>query len=562
MRRTLIFLTWIVLVSSSPGLGADEHADLIIVGGTIYTLDSDSPRVEAVAVSGQWIVGAGTREEIEEHRGPSTMVLDATGLTVLPGLVDAHAHLAGLGNMLAQIDLVGTQSPEEVRRMVLERIKDARPGEWIEGRGWDQNDWEVKEFPTWNALEGTESHPVCLRRVDGHAVWVNRRALDVCGITRETREPVGGRIVRSEAGDPTGVFVDDAADLITKTIPPLSLDERVRRLRLAVAECQRHGLTGVHDAGVGEAGLEALRRLDGRGELGLRVYAMLDADEAEFAEAYIRRGPPADGQGMLTMRALKLYADGALGSRGAALIEPYADEPTHRGLFVSTREELLRWTRLALENGYQVCTHAIGDAANRMVLDVYEEVLSAVSVDDPRLRIEHAQVLAPDDIGRFARLGVIASIQPTHATSDMYWAGDRLGAERLEGAYAWRQLIDTGCLIACGSDFPVEAPRPLWGLYAGVTRSDRSGWPEGGWRSQECLSMEEAVTGFTVNAAYASFSDHMKGKIQRNMLADLTVLDKDVFAIPPARVLSCRVVYTIVGGRVVYTAAGGVGPEE
>jgi predicted amidohydrolase YtcJ len=561
--KTVVFGVFFILAMHSP-VGdptAAAPADLIIVGGTIHTLQADAPRVEAVAISGGMIIATGARAEVERLGGPSTRVIDARGLTVIPGLVDAHAHMTGLGNKLAQIDLVGTGSAGEIRRMVLERAKTAGRDEWIEGRGWDQNDWDVKEFPAWSDLAGTESHPVCLRRVDGHAVWVNRRAMEVCGITGESLEPAGGRILRDEAGEPTGIFVDNAATLITERIPEVSFAERVRRLKLAAAECVRCGLTGVHDAGVGKKALEALRYLEERGELGLRIYAMLDADEAEFADSVLRAGPPAGEGRMVTVRALKLYADGALGSRGAALLEPYSDESGHRGLFVHSREELLTWTRLALEGGYQVCTHAIGDAANRLMLDVYEEALRSANVDDPRLRIEHAQLLAPGEVERFSRLGVIASMQPTHATSDMYWAGDRLGAERLDGAYAWRALLDSGCVIACGSDFPVEAVDPLCGIYAAVTRKDQSGWPEGGWHGDQCMTVDEAVRGFTVNAAYASFMENLKGLLQPDMVADITVLDKDIYEVPPAEILECRIAYTIVGGRVVYAAGTEKGKE-
>lgn len=343
----------LVFLWSSVAAAAAETADLIIVGGTIYTLDPNTPRVEAVAVAGQWIVCAGTLGEVTRFRGSSTRTLDVTGMTVLPGFVDAHAHLKGLGSSLSQVDLVGTKSPKEARQRVLERMASARPGEWVEGRGWDQNDWEVEEFPAWSDLEGTDSHPLFLRRIDGHAAWVNRRALEVCGITRDTPDPAGGRIVRDDAGEPTGILVDNAAEQVRAMIPELSFDERVKRLKRAVAECQRYGLTGVHDAGVGARDLEAIRYLDEHGELGLRVYAMLDADEPEFAEAQIRRGPVTDEDHYVVVRALKLYADGALGSRGAALIDPYCDEPDNRGLFVHTQGELLRWTSLALENGFQ-----------------------------------------------------------------------------------------------------------------------------------------------------------------------------------------------------------------
>lgn len=539
-----------------------EPADLIIVGGTVYTLVPERPSVEAVAVTGQHIVFLGSREEIYAYRGPKTRVLDVTGCTVLPGLVDAHGHLEGLGRWLRQIDLIGTTSASDVRERVIEYQKKASPGTWVEGRGWDQNDWDVKEFPTWKDLESTESHPVFLRRVDGHAAWLNRRALELCGITRDTVDPQGGRIIRDDDGHPTGVLIDKAKDLVDDFKPEATVEERVERLRVAMKECWRYGLTGVHDAGVGEKTIEAYRILDDRGELAFRAYVMLDSDEREFVEMHMKRGPVIDDDHYLTIRAVKLYADGALGSRGAALLAPYADEAGTTGLLTDTREGLLRWTVLALENGYQVCTHAIGDAANRLVLDVYEEALDAAAIDDPRLRIEHAQALAPADIPRFKQLGIIPSMQPTHATSDMYWAEDRLGPKRTEGAYAWRQLLDTGCAIPCGSDFPVESADPLRGIYAALTRQDDQGWPEGGWYPGECMTIEEAVGGFTRVAAFASFEEHIKGTIEPGKLADFTIIDVDVFAVPSRDVPTARVTHTIVGGAVVYTGVGTVSTTE
>ncbi|UCG53742.1 MAG: amidohydrolase [Candidatus Latescibacterota bacterium] len=548
-----------LLVTSlaTPGAvtGTEEEADLILVGGTIYTLTPDRPEVEAIAIAGDRVVFVGSREDVASHKGEKTTTIDLEGKTAFPGFVDAHAHLDGLGKLLVQVNLHGTTSREDVRKRVREWQAKTPPGTWIEGRGWDQNDWEIKEFPTWKDLNGTEANPVYLRRVDGHAAWVNAEALRLCNITAETPDPFGGRIIRDADGEPTGVLIDEAVDLVFEKIPEPCFEDRVRRVRLAVRECHRNGLTGVHDAGVEKVDFEVLRYLAVREELDFRVYAMLDSDDTTFTVERIRQGPIVDDGGYLTVRALKLYADGALGSRGAALLEPYADERSNKGLFQHTREELLEWTTLALEHGFQVCTHAIGDAGNRLMLDVYEEALAKVSVSDPRLRIEHAQVLAPDDIGRFKRLGVIPSMQPTHATSDMYWAGDRLGPERVKGAYAWRTLIESGCAIVCGSDFPVEGVSPLWGIYAAITRQDHDGWPEGGWQPEQRMTAEEAVRGFTVHTAHAAFSENLKGTLEVGKLADVTVLDRDVMNVAPKEILSTNVVYTIVGGAVVYSAA-------
>jgi predicted amidohydrolase YtcJ len=557
-RRTLLNAQRIVaaalvlFVCGITGAASAEDADVIVIGGTIRTLDPDQPFVEAVAVKGQYIVYAGGKAEVEGMRGEKTRVIDAAGLAVLPGLVDAHAHLAGLGKALRQVDLVGSESVSEARERVRARQARTRPGAWIEGRGWDQNDWPVKEFPTHEDLAGTEANPVYLRRVDGHAAWLNRRALDACGITAETEAPDGGRIIRDEAGNPTGVLIDNAMNLVEDVKPEPSFEERLDRYRTAIAECHRYGLTGIHDAGVGKENLEALRHLREKGELRFRVYVMLDSDEADFAEGFMRGGPEIDPEHYLTVRSVKVYADGALGSRGAALLAPYADEPGNNGLMMHPREELLRRTMVGISNGFQVCTHAIGDAANRLMLDVYEEAMDAVGPGDYRLRIEHAQVLSPEDIPRFSERGIIASMQPTHATSDMYWAGERVGTERLAGAYAWRTLLESGAVICCGSDFPVEGVNPLWGVHAAVTRQDQDGWPSGGWYPDERMSVDEAVRGFTENAAFAGFEESFKGRLQVGMCADITIVNADPYKVSLRKLRNLKVTHTIVGGKVVF----------
>jgi predicted amidohydrolase YtcJ len=391
-----------------------------------------------------------------------------------------------------------------------------------------------------------------LRRVDGHAAWVNKTALDRCGITKETADPFGGRIMRDAAGEPTGVLIDEAMDLVSDKIPDPSFEDRVRRLKLAIEECHKNGLTGIHDAGIEREDYEVLSYLAAKEQLGFRVYAMLDANDSTFAVERIRQGPMVDNA-YLTIRALKLYADGALGSRGAALIEPYSDDPTNSGLLMHPREVLLEWTVLALENGIQVCTHAIGDNGNRVILDVYEEALGRVNAADPRLRIEHAQIVHPDDIARFGRLGVIPVMQPTHATSDMYWAEDRVGAARVKGAYAWRSFIDAGCVIPCGSDFPVEGVNPLWGIYASVTRQDAKEWPDGGWYPEQRMTVDEAVRGFTEHAAFAGFLERLNGTLEPGKLADLTVLTSDLMKIEPKGILDTEVAMTVVGGEVVFS---------
>jgi predicted amidohydrolase YtcJ len=444
--------------------------------------------------------------------------------------------------------------------MVLEAQKDSPPGRWIRGRGWDQNDWEKKDYPSWRDLDGTEANPVYLRRIDGHAAWVNKTALEVCGITRDTPDPPGGRILRDATGDPTGIFIDEATDLISDRIPKPDPDELDEWILDAIRECNRVGLVGIHDAGTAPEELEAFERLHGRGLLTLRLYCMLDSDEEAFLGEELRKGPRSTAGGRVVIRAIKVYADGALGSRGAALLEPYSDEPGNSGLIVSRPEKIERLSLRALEHGFQICTHAIGDRGVRMVLDAYEKALETHGVTDHRFRIEHSQVVSPDDIPRYRELGVMPSMQPTHATSDMYWAEDRVGPKRIKGAYAWRTFLDGGNRLPLGSDFPVESPDPLWGIYAAVTRQDHKGWPQGGWYPDQRLSVLEAVKGFTVEAAYAGFAEDETGTIEVGKLADFTILDKDIFTIPPADILRTTVTHTVVAGEIVYDSESADSP--
>jgi predicted amidohydrolase YtcJ len=530
-------------------------ADAIFHGGTIYTLADGTPRVESVVVDGGRIVFAGDLAGARRYAGENTQWIDLEGHTMIPGLTDAHAHLRGLGRYLAQLQLENATSASAVREMVRQAQEGTPPGRWIQGRGWDQNDWEPKEYPTWRDLAGTEANPVYLRRVDGHAAWVNKAALERCGVTRDTLDPAGGRILRDERGDPTGVLIDNAVDLVFDQIPEPSAREVDDWMEAAIRHCNERGLTGFHDAGIKKEDLESFGRLYDRGELTLRVYCMLSTEDKDlaFTEEQVRAGPRSLAGGMVTVRAIKMYADGALGSRGAALLEPYSDDPGNTGLLVDPVVQLKRLSRLAVEHGFQACTHAIGDRGNRVILDVYEKALEGAG-GDRRFRVEHAQVVSPEDIPRFRQLGVIPSMQPTHCTSDMYWAEERLGPERIKGAYAWRSFLDDANRLPLGSDAPVESVDPLWGLYAAVTRRDHSGWPEGGWYPGQRMTIEEAVAGYTIDAAYAAFAENDAGTIEAGKLADFTVLDRDVFEIPPAEILNTRVVQTVLAGQVVFKA--------
>jgi predicted amidohydrolase YtcJ len=550
-----IRIFWLIcLAAGFQSCSSQAPADLILTGGVIHTMDPDQTSAEAVAVRDGRIIFVGSRAGVKKFKASTTNVLDLTGLTVFPGLVDAHAHLIGLGRSLSELNFIGTGSVREVRDIVLAGQKSAPDNIWIKGRGWDQNDWEVKEFPHWRDLAGTEANPVYLKRVDGHAAWVNSTALVMCGITRDTPDPPGGKILRDNDGAPTGILIDDAMDLVSGTFANSTVEERLQWAEAAIEECHQYGLVGVHDAGTLARDLAVYNRLHFRGQLNFRVYGMVEGDSLEFLEERLRIGPASEAGGYVNIRSVKLYADGALGSRGAKLLAPYSDDPGNTGLFVQTPDSLYLLSRLALEAGFQVCTHAIGDAGNRVTLDAYEKALAELPTGDHRFRIEHAQIVALEDIPRFAQLQVIPSMQPTHATSDMYWAEDRVGQDRIKGAYAWRKFLDQDKRMPFGSDFPVEGVNPLWGIYAAVTRMDQKGWPAGGWHPEERCTIQEAVAGFTVQAAYASFDEDRSGSITAGKYADFTVLDRDLFKIPAEEILKTRVVHTIVGGRIVYTA--------
>lgn len=551
MARALPFVLAVAILYAR-AVPAAEPADLVLQHARVVTLSKDHTTASAVAVSGERIVYVGDDKGVKAYVGKNTRVIDAGGCTVMPGLVDAHGHLNNLGKILHDVNLVGTTSIADVVKHVRDYQTHVKPGDWIHGRGWDQNDWTTQSFPTWRDLAATEANPVYLDRVDGHALWVNKRALELCGITRDTKDPPGGRIERDEKGEPTGVFVDEAETLIESRVPAPSATELDARLAAAIAECNKFGLTGVHDAGTTREVMESLQRLGAADKLTLNIYSMIDSQDDAFAHELLAKGPWQDFGGRLTVRAFKLRADGALGSRGALLLEPYQDDPGNLGLNVQTPDTLLWWTRSALSRGFQVGTHAIGDRANRMMLDIYEKALRETGKKDARLRIEHAQIVSLQDIPRFAALGVIASMQPTHATSDMPWAVKRVGGERLKGAYAWRTLRDSGAVLAFGSDFPVESVNPLLGLYAAITRQDADGQPAGGWYPEQKLTLVEALRAFTAGAAYAGFDEKDAGRIEAGMRADITVLDGDMTNAAPRVLLGTHAKYTITRGRVVY----------
>jgi predicted amidohydrolase YtcJ len=552
---TIRFLAAMVAVLS---LGqATAAPDLILHNARIYTVDANRSTAEAIAVRGDRIARVGTNADVLALRGPSTRVIDAAGGTIVPGLQDAHGHFTGLGASMQSIDLRGTTSYEQVVSAVRQRAASARPGEWIVGRGWDQNDWPDKQWPSHDLLSAASpNNPVYLTRVDGHAGLANRRAMDLASLGASTADPPGGRLIRGSGSQPSGVLIDTAQGLVSSKIPPVSTAQLEEQILLADRETRRLGLTMVHDAGTDGRTVEAYRRLIDAGRLKTRLYVMLRGSLATLQPAF-DKGPVADyGHHHLAVRAIKVVADGALGSRGAAMLEPYADEPGTTGLLTTPPDEVYAQTLAASKAGFQTAIHAIGDRANRLVMDIFERVQREVpGARALRMRNEHAQILDRTEIPRFAILNVIASMQPTHATSDMPWVPARIGRDRMEeGAYVWRKLMASGATIASGSDFPVELPNPLLGFYAAVTRQDPKGQPPGGWMPAERMSREEALASFTRNAAFAAHADTLTGTLEAGKLADLVVLSKDIVRVAAPEILTTTVRMTIVGGEIVYSS--------
>ena len=535
MRRTLAM--FLVLAAVATAARAAGKA-MLLYNGRILVDASAEPATRfagAALIQDGRFIAVGTPAAIDQvvrARQLWPTRVDLHGGFAIPALTDAHGHVEGLGVALERLRLQGTTSAEQIAQMVGKRAQQAPAGEWIQGRGWDQNHWAVQKFPTREVLDRVSGdHPVWLRRVDGHAAWANSRALELAGVTKDTADPPGGRIERASDGTPTGVLVDNAMALVESKLPVPTRAQRTRAISAALKRCAELGLTSVHDAGIDEEAVSIYRELAEKGGMPVRVFAMLAAGEVWAPDALPAEKPSA-GDGRFRLFAVKAYADGALGSRGAALLEPYSDDAGNRGLVRTPPDTLELLAKLCLARGYPLCVHAIGDRANRMVLDAMEKAAAAsgdpAGLRERRFRIEHAQVLSPEDLPRFAKLGVIASMQPTHCTSDMPWAPQRLGPERIEGSYAWRKLLDSGARLALGSDFPVEDPNPLLGIFAAVTTQDLSGKPPGGYRPGEKLTIWEALRGFTSDAAYAASAERELGVAEPGYRADLAVFDRDL----------------------------------
>jgi predicted amidohydrolase YtcJ len=553
-ERLITPLLTLATILSAPAAGA---APMLIEHVSGYTLAANQlHRFDAMVFDDRKVVATGHAQDLQK-RYPAAQVIDGKGACLLPGLIDAHGHVIDLGFETVQIQLWDTTSLADAQR-VIRAYASANPDRpWLYGDGWNQVKWQLGRFPTATELDAVVSdRPVVLSRVDGHAEWVNSRVIQLAGLSRETPDPPGGRIERDAAGNPSGVFVDKAMALIDKLIPEPTRDEQRAALQAAMTHMNSVGLTGVGDAGDPASQIAVYRELADRGQLTVRAYVMiLDAD-ADFA-ALSKSGPLIGyAEDHLTIRSVKLFADGALGSRGAAMLAPYSDMPSQRGLLFMSDAEMEKKIETGLRAGYQVNVHAIGDAANHQVLDGFEAAYKAVP-DGRRLRnrIEHAQVVAPSDIRRFKQLDLIASMQPTHATSDKNMAEDRIGKERLEGAYAWRTFLKQGTKIAGGSDFPVESDNPFYGLHAAVTRTDHDNQPPGGWHAEQAMTLEEAFRAFTLDAAYAEHNEQHIGSLEPGKWADFILIDRDLFKIPPADIWKIKVRETWVGGQRVYGAA-------
>ena len=539
---------------------AATPADTVFINGNIYTGNERQPRAEAVAVAGDRISFVGSNGDARKLAGAAARIVDLAGRTVLPGMTDAHCHILGIGEREMNLNLEGTNTREEFFAKVKERVTQTEPGKWVTGRGWIETFWSPPEFPTARELdEIAPEHPVFLTRADGHAAVVNSAALRLAGITAETQSPFGGEILKDkQSGAPSGMLLDHAQELVEKHIPQATTADKEQALLLAAKRSVELGWCQVQNAGSSLDDVAIMRRLYESGKLKLRIYNAVSGP-GEAADRLLAEGAVVGAYGgRFTQRSIKFYADGALGSRGAALLEKYADADTS-GFFTNKPETLRPAFEQALRRGIQVQTHAIGDRGNRLVLDLYADVFKVVppadrQVREPRWRIEHAQVISPSDIPRFAKLSVIPSMQPSHAISDLFFAPSRLGKERLAGAYAWQSLIKSGAIIPGGSDAPVERGEPMIEFYAAVARKSLKGESKEGWHPEQAVTREQALKMFTAWPAYAAFEEKERGTIEKGKLADLTVLSADVMKIPEAEILKTRCVMTVVGGEILHDA--------
>ncbi len=543
----------------SPARAKVPTADLVFKNGNIYTVNERQPTAEAVAVKGDRIIFVGSNRETQNYVGKNTRVVDLNGKTLVPGMTDAHHHLSGVGFREMTLNLEGLRSLEAFLAKVKERVDQKQPGEWITGRGWIETFWTPPVFPTrWDLDKIAPNNPVFLDRADGHGAVANSAALKIAGIDKNTSSPFGGEISKDrQSGEPNGMMLDAAQDLIQRHIPGTTAAEAERAIILGVKRDIALGWTQVQDPGGSYADVAIDEKLYSEGKIKLRIYKALSAPGAE-AQRLFHDGPIVGAHdNRFTVRALKLYADGSLGSRSAALLAPYSDKPDTSGFLTIKEEELQPVLQAALRKGIQIETHAIGDRGNCFILDQYEKAMNAVpkaewKIKAPRWRVEHSQIVNPADIPRFKKLGIIPSMQPSHAIGDLHFAPSRLGVVRLAGAYAWQSFIKSGSIVPGGSDAPVERGEPMIEFYAAVARKDMKGFSGEGWHPEEAATREQALKMFTIWPAYAAFEETLRGSIETGKLADFTILSADIMKIPEMEILKTRCMMTVIGGEIVY----------
>lgn len=538
---------------------AQSVADIVFKNGNVYTANDKSAKAQAIAVKGDKIVVVGTNEAAQKFVGANTRVVDLKGNTVLPGFTDAHQHLSGVGQREMTLNLEGTTSLNDLLAKVKARVDQAQPGQWVTGRGWIETHWEPPVFPTrWDLDKVSPNNPVILGRADGHGAVANSAALKLGGVDKSTPNPFGGEISKDKnSGEPNGMLLDSAQGLVRRRVPPTTRADEERAVELGVKRDIELGWTQIQDAGGSFADVDIFKKLYAAGTIKLRIYKAVYGPGPN-ATRLMNEGPTVGAFGnRLTVRTIKVVSDGALGSRGAALLGPYSDAPATSGFLTVKVEELRPMLVEALRKGIQVETHAIGDKANRFILDEYETALKAVpaserKVADPRWRVEHAQIVNPADIPRFAKLGIIPSMQPSHAIGDLFFAPSRLGIERLAGAYAWESFIKSGVVVPGGSDAPVERGEPMIEFYAAVARKDQRGFSGEGWHPEEAVTRQQALKMFTIWPAYAAFEEKLRGTIEVGKLADFTILSADIMTIPAPEILKTRNVMTVINGEIVF----------
>ena len=554
-KDLFIYILLAILFTSCSENQSCKSADVVLINSTIYTLNDSAPNAQAVAFLGDTLVFVGSNALSKEYQCNDAKVIDLKGSYVYPGFVDSHAHLKGIGHRENSLNLQGIDSLKEMLTTVEIFSNGIQPGEWVVGRGWIEKVWPEKRFPTRYELDRFSSDkPVILERADGHAVVVNSLALELAGISSESNDPHGGRIEKDKNGEPTGMLIDKATSLVEKLIPKTTKQEDKRDLKAGIDRNVSLGWTQVQIAGGTFSDIEILEEIKKEGNLLQRVYFAVSAGKP--AETLLKLGPKLDPENMLTVRGIKLYADGALGSRGAALLEKYEDQDT-TGLLIFTKEETLPVLEKALKKGIQIQTHAIGDKGNRITLDWYQEAFNSIvdeerKVIDPRWRIEHSQIITKEDQIRFRDMEIIASMQPSHAIGDLHFAPSRLGMQRVGNGYVWRNLIDLGVVVAGGSDAPVEIGDPRIEFYAAVARKDLDGFYDKGWHLEQAVTREEALKMFTIWPAFAAFQEDINGTIEVGKLADLTIFSKDIMKVPEEEILEAQVVMTIVNGKIVF----------